>query len=273
MTPKRNSRISSNDSDCCAENSDEKSSATDTTLCLTYDDDSLTSRCEDNTSSDENDAGLSTYHSPILLRKRLLPLAPSPIQGDDDDDDDNYSREMPISYRNTVQPRALWKKRSNLRILCFSFSLLAYLFSTTLNYSSMSASLRGQNSPGHPMSKQSKEWRSFHRQKARKIMQKLSKKSASSQYTIRIKGHRLDLVLQSLDYHAQCPSVKKVQIEWTDPSMKRLPRSVLKHKSGKVEGFGEKSKASSAVFLLDEDVLLQCSEIERGMSSCLVIHQ
>lgn len=261
-SPSSNTFHSRDDGDYCGEGSDDKS-FTDATLSLTCDDseDSTDDSLSDN-STDDSTEEVSIYHSPFLLRKRLLPLAPSPIQGDDDDDDNHDGL---ISYRGTMQPRTLWKKRSNMRVLCFSLSMLAYLFSTTLNYSSMTASLRGQDGTGHPLNKQSKEWKSFHRQKAPKIMQKLSKKSASSQYTIRIKGHRLDLVLQSLDYHAQCPSVKKVQVEWTDPAMKRLPRSVLKHKSGKVEAFGEKSKASSAVFLLDEDVLLKCEEIERGM--------
>ena len=267
MTPKRESRISCNDSDYCAGSSDEKSSAsTDTTLSLNYEDDSFSSPSEDNNSTDENDVA-SIYHSPLLLRKRLLSLTPSPIQRFDDHDHDEYENDMPVSHRNTVQPRVLWKKRSNIRLVCFSLSMLAYVFTTTINYSSMMASFREKDSPGYAMSRQSKEWDDFHRQKAQKIMQKLSKRSTSSQYTIRIKGHRLDLVLQSLDYHAQCPSVKKVQVEWTDPAMKRLPRSVLKHKSGKVEESGAKSKSSSAVFLLDEDVLLQCDEIERGMFS------
>lgn len=240
-------RISNDNGDFYG-SSDEKS--LEDTLSLTCDDESLTSRSEDNTLEESSVVELSMYQSPALLRKRL-PLALSPILGND------YGGESPMSYRNKLKSQTLWKKRSTVRILCFSVSILAYLFSTTLNYPSMITSIRGAR-----LSKQSQEWNRFLRRKAPKIMKKMPSKSSNPQYTIRIKGRRLDLVLQSLDYHAQCPSVKNVQVEWTDPALKQLPKSVLKHKSGKVQAYG-KSK-TPAVFLLDEDILLKCDEIERG---------
>lgn len=233
--------------------SDEKS--LEDTLSLTCDEESLASRSMEESSDDAEFSMFRSPASPAILRKRLLPMAPSPISGDDQDGDDNQ-----VSYRNRLRSKTLWKGRSAVRLLCFSASILAYMSSTTLTYPSLLASIRVR---GVPLSQEAQTWSRFHRRKGPKMLQKISKKASNSQYTIRIKGHRLDLVLQSLDYHAQCPSVKTVQVDWTDPTKPRLPRSVLKHKSGKVEALSSKS-STAAVFLLDEDVLLKCDEIERA---------
>ena len=54
--------------------------------------------------------------------------------------------------------------------------------------------------------KETQEWKSFFNRKAPKILQKLPTKSSSKQYTIRIRGNRVDLIKQSLDFHSNCPS-------------------------------------------------------------------
>jgi hypothetical protein len=111
------------------------------------------------------------------------------------------------------------------------------------------------------LTEETREWRRFFRRRAPKILNKLPSKSFSLEYTIRIRGHRVDLVTQSLDFHSNCPSVKDVQVEWTGMSGE-LPPSLIGHKSGKVKALGKPS--TPAVLLLDEDLILSCHEIERG---------
>ena len=113
----------------------------------------------------------------------------------------------------------------------------------------------------HTLTEEAREWRRFFRRRAPKVLQRISTKSPGHEYTIRIRGHRVDLMMQSLDFHSQCPSVKDVQIEWTDDAS-QIPPSIATHKSGKVNALGKPS--TQAILLLDEDLILPCHDIERG---------
>jgi len=259
------------DADLCGGGSSDSQSLEDT-LSLTCDEDnSLASSGSDNGNSitiDDNmiDVDLSIYRSPDLLRKRLMPLAPSPIL-----DSSFHSYHDHATFdRHLLTYTTLWRKRSAIRLLCFSLTILSYVvYSATFQalprstYQPFIRGLAASTRGTRKLSPEAQEWDRFVKRKAPKILQKLSNKSTNIQYTIKLKGHRLDLVLQSLDYHAQCPSVKSVQVEWNHPTKPNIvPKSVLKHKSGKVTNTA--TPRTSAVFLLDEDVLLTCEEIERG---------
>lgn len=244
--------LSEEDSDCCGKSG----SSLEDTVSLTCDESqSLTSSISsssmvDNTIDEENsDSEIETYRSPLLLRKRLMPLPPSPII--------NAGPNTTI-LRKRSERKALWTRRpQTIRMLWFTLALTAYFLGLSTNYrSALVETLRD-----HTLGKEAREWRRFFRRRAPKIMQKVSSKAPSHEYTIRIRGHRVDLVTQSLDFHAQCPSVKDVQIEWTDASTK-LPTSLSTHRSGKINTLGKPH--TQAVLLLDEDLILPCQDIERG---------
>lgn len=242
--------LSDEESDCCGKTG---SGSVSDTLSLTCDE-SMTSSLSsssivDNTIDESSDSELiDIYQSPHLLRRRLLPLAPSPII--------NAGLNSPI-HRKPFDERTLWKKHPTTRILWFTLALTTYFLAAAVDYRSVIENLQE-----HSLSKESREWRRFFRRRAPKILHKLPSRSSSLEFTIRIRGHRVDLVTQSLDFHAQCPSVKDVQVEWTDKSTSEVPASLLRHKSGKVKPLGKPS--TPAVLLVDEDLILTCQEIERG---------
>lgn len=229
------------DSDCCAKSG----CSLEDTLSLTCDESLSSSNMEE---SSDNELAV-VYSSPDILRRRLLPLAPSPIE--------TVYAASPL-VRGRQESRWQWRLRPSFRVLWLTMSMILYLFATLVDFRWMVESVGEVG-----LSKEAQQWNRFFRRKGPKIMEKIHSKSTSPEFTIRIKGSRLDLISQSLDFHHQCLSVKSVQVEWTDSS-RPLPKSILNHKSGKVEMM-QKPK-TTALLLLDEDVILSCDEIERGAS-------
>uniref|UniRef100_A0A8J9SXQ3 Glycosyl transferase 64 domain-containing protein n=1 Tax=Phaeodactylum tricornutum TaxID=2850 RepID=A0A8J9SXQ3_PHATR len=82
----------------------------------------------------------------------------------------------------------------------------------------------------------------------------------ASVLTVRLHGHRIDLIQRSLDQHARCNVVAEAQIDWSD---RNLPDSLLNHFSNKVSPVQD--VPDGAVLFLDESVLLSCAEIERAL--------
>jgi len=76
---------------------------------------------------------------------------------------------------------------------------------------------------------------------------------ASTSYTIRLTGTRADLVRRSIDSHARCPHVGKIQVQGFPAS----PES-----SEKIEEWGKVS--TEGILLLTDDVLLSCDELDRA---------
>lgn len=247
------------DSDDCFQKSG--SGSLEDTLSLTCDD-SLSSNMsttfvdhDDDGEASDNES-INGYPSPHLLRRRLLPLPPSPIPDtpscSHDCDHSDYS-----IHHNILEVHALPKKRSpRMRIVSLMMILTVYVVLTSIDHRWVLESISDND-----ISQEARQWRRFLRRKAPKILRKIPNKSTGRSYTIRIRGQRLDLVMQSLDYHAQCPSVKNVQVQWTADN-NQLPQAILKHKSGKVQPLAKPS--TSAIFLLDEDIVISCDEIERG---------
>lgn len=225
-------------------------SSLEDTLSLTCDESSSMSSSSSSIVDNDNDPSdneIDIYESPHLLRRRLLPLAPSPITP-------QVFLDSPLQ-RQPLANKVSWKRRPPIRMLGLTLSL-----AWTVYVLSMSTSVRWMREP-FPFSPDTQEWRRFLRRRAPKILHKLPAQSSSREYTIRIRGHRVDLITQSLDFHSSCPSVKEVQVEWTDQKSK-LPPSLLGHKSGKVKPFRKTSTAG--VFLLDENLILSCQDIEKA---------
>jgi hypothetical protein len=243
------------DGESCFGKRGPSTSSLEDTLSLTCDE-SISSNMSsstsvDNTLDDSSNAEIiDLYQSPRSLRRRLLPLPPSPIAEKHNDS------KVPIHLKPL-------KKRSATRFFWFVCSLVLHAMVTAIDYKWVLESIKDAR-----LSEDSKLWRHFFERRAPKILRKISDKSLGRFYTVRIKGRRLDLVMQSLDYHAQCPSVRDVQVEWTDPTSNVPPKSVLNHKSGKVQTSGKSSTA--AILLLDEDILFGCEDIERGESGRLL---
>ncbi|CAB9505595.1 64 protein [Seminavis robusta] len=234
--------------DCCIG----KSSSLEDTLSLTCDE-SLGSNLSSTfvADDDEDSSDCEDYPSPHLLRRRLMPIPPSPIAGSGYD--------TPIRNKSIPEARFVSRKRHSTRILWLMIVLIVYVILTTIDHGGMLDAARDIG-----ISDEARQWRRFFRRRAPKLLHKIPNRASGRSYTIRIKGHRLDLVTQSLDYHAQCPSVKEVQVLWTDPTTNQLPKSISNHQSGKVQPLGKPS--TMAVFLLDEDIRITCEEIERAFS-------
>jgi hypothetical protein len=72
------------------------------------------------------------------------------------------------------------------------------------------------------------------------------------------------LLQQSLDTrHSRCASVNEIQVHFE--GSERLPETLLAHTSGKVAP--SNTIATKGVFLLSDDVLLSCEELEKGKES------
>jgi hypothetical protein len=227
------------------------SNSLEDTLSLTCDE-SISSNMSSSTSVGSNlddslDTGIiDVYQSPRSFRRRVLPLLNFPIA------EKKTNNKIPIHL-------SVLKKRPSTRFFWFLCTLVFHVLVTAIDYKWVLESIRDTG-----LSEDTIQWRRFFERRAPKILRKISEKSTGRFYTVRIKGRRLDLVMQSLDYHAHCPSVKDVQVEWTDPTSNLPPKSVLNHKSGKVHESGKSS--TSAILLLDEDIIIGCDDIERGES-------
>jgi hypothetical protein len=106
------------------------------------------------------------------------------------------------------------------------------------------------------------EWRYFQRHTIPLVKREFKKYQPEDQYTIVLRGGRLDLLQQSLDSFSRCPSVRQVQVDYQGGS--EMPITLLSHESRKVVPKSE-TMPTSAVFLLSEGVLISCPEMEKGM--------
>jgi hypothetical protein len=106
-------------------------------------------------------------------------------------------------------------------------------------------------------------WQRFLQKDALVVRRKIANKPPGDELTIQLRGGRLDLIQQSLDAHSRCTVVKEIQIEWLpDSGSGNLPPSLMYHDGGKTTEIGKLS--TNAVFLLSEEIVFSCDEIERG---------
>lgn len=103
-------------------------------------------------------------------------------------------------------------------------------------------------------------WKQFLDDQVPKVRNALSLYVAEDHYTILLKGRRLDLLQQSLDNFARCPSVKEIHLDYQNGD---IPVMLLSHESKKVVPSGQ-PLSTQALFLLSEGVLLSCTEMEKG---------
>jgi hypothetical protein len=113
------------------------------------------------------------------------------------------------------------------------------------------------------VSVQHETWNRFLQDDAQRIQQEIRTGSTGKDFTILLRGSRLDLLQQSLETHSRCASVNEIQVQFE--GFERLPETVLAHPSGKV--VPSNTISTEGVFLLSDDVLLSCEELEKGKES------
>jgi hypothetical protein len=169
--------------------------------------------------------------------------------GHNGDDDDNQI----WLFNNEVDDFALPKKPA--KSLFRSFYKRYYLLLVLGMCCALSAIRQSLTS-----SKESDTWTRFLQDDASRIIQEIKRIPTPDAFTIVLKGSRLDMIQQSLDTHARCPSVADVVIDYD--GMEYIPESLLSHRTGKVGRIA--SLSTQSLFLLDEGIVLSCDEIEKG---------
>jgi hypothetical protein len=106
------------------------------------------------------------------------------------------------------------------------------------------------------------EWRHFQMHTLPMVRKGLKRYQPEQEYTVVLRGGRLDLLQQSLDNFARCSSVKEVQLDYLG-SDGDIPITLLSHDSRKVVPASE-SLSTAAVFLLSEGIMVSCSDMEKG---------
>jgi hypothetical protein len=189
-----------------------------------------------------------SFGSPARLRRRQhnFPVSPhgNELSHDDDDVDDNKKR-----FHEMLKHTS---RRHNLIQFLFVSALVTYscyfLWSSkTLDTMDLRATNR---------------WKMPSKQQARKLVHKIQRQPLRDGVTIRLQGDRIDLMLQSLDRLARCPSVEAVQIKWGHQNKNVVPEILLYHKSRKVTSVG--TTDTDAVLLLGESTELSCENLERA---------
>lgn len=107
---------------------------------------------------------------------------------------------------------------------------------------------------------QQKKMRRFLHNDAAKLKKTIQRESPDKDYTILLKGSRLDLIQQSLDAHSKCSSLREIQVELDGADS--LPEALFSHHA--VKAAHSDNFSTNGIFLLSEDLVFSCEEIERG---------
>lgn len=101
-------------------------------------------------------------------------------------------------------------------------------------------------------------WSYFLNKQAAPLLQQIRQDHLGESFTVVLKGSRLDFLQQAVDAYSMCSSVKEVQIDFVS---KDVPATIL--------ALGDKVSTvraieTSGTFLVSEDVILSCRELEKG---------
>jgi hypothetical protein len=176
-------------------------------------------------------------------------------------EDKSVFRRRFAQYTSSPQPVYLtklynhvrtWRQR-DLILGVFAFSLASML--VCYSYTIATPMVR--------IASEREAWKHFLEHKVPRVRRKIKAKSPGLEYTIRLKGSRLDLIQQSIDAHSRCPNVREVQVEWI-PGAELLPETIFFQQQGTIVVPAGKNPMTNGVFLLSEDVILSCDDIDRG---------
>jgi hypothetical protein len=191
------------------------------------------------------------FGSPTHLRRRQQKFPAPPHENEPSHDDGVDEDEDDKKQFHETHKHASKRRHSLIRSLLMSALVVSsYYFlwsSKTLDRMDLSAKNR---------------WKMPSRQQTRKLVHKIQRQPLRDGVTVRLKGDRIDLLWQSLDRLARCPSVETVQIEWGHQNKQAVPEILLYHKSRKVTPVG--TTHTDAVLLLGESVKLSCEDLERA---------
>jgi hypothetical protein len=213
-------------------------------------------------SSTETFLDEEAFGSPTRLRRRQH-NSPVPHYGneashddgvDDGVDDNDNKKRFHVTIKHVAQ------RRLNLMRFLLLLALVASCYflwsSKTLDRMDLLATI------GRMDFLAKYRWKMPSKQQARKLLHKIQRQPLRGGVTVRLQGDRIDLLLQSLDRLARCPSVENVQIGWGDQNKQAVPELLLYHKSRKVTPVGPTH--TDAVLLLEESVQLSCEDLERA---------
>lgn len=104
-------------------------------------------------------------------------------------------------------------------------------------------------------------WRNFMNTEAGFLKHKIAHTTLEKQFTILLKGDRIDFIHQSIDAHSACNSVKEIQLDF---GSRTIPARTV-DRDAKVTT--SRTVSTNAVLLLSQDVLLSCEELDKGKSA------
>lgn len=101
-------------------------------------------------------------------------------------------------------------------------------------------------------------WMQFMNAEVPFLRHKISHTVPDDEFTILLKGNRIDFIHQSIDAHSSCDSVKEIQLDFGSTP---VPARTLA-RDGKVTT--ARLVKTNAVLLLSQDVLFSCQELDKG---------
>ncbi|CAJ1895692.1 unnamed protein product [Cylindrotheca closterium] len=104
-------------------------------------------------------------------------------------------------------------------------------------------------------------WMHFMNNEAGFLKHKIAHTTQEKQFTILLKGDRIDFIHQSIDAHSACSSVKEIQLDFGSST---IPDRTLA-RDDKVTT--SRIVHTNAVLLLSQDVLLSCEELDKAFDA------
>lgn len=114
------------------------------------------------------------------------------------------------------------------------------------------------NNPHSQQDEHYNHWVQFMDNGAVFLKHKLAHTTQENQFTILLKGNRIDFIHQSIDAHSGCSAVKEIQLDFES---KTVPERTLARDDKVSVSHAVKT---NAVLLLSQDVLLSCEELDKG---------
>lgn len=202
-------------------------------------------------SNEEDSNNYSSSPRETILRHRRVRFdSPKLVDEYNSDSEECATEEKGVAWTLHRRGRQIVKFATLHKKLVLRIAIISLLSGIILN---------SLNSPTFMV----KRWKLPTRSERRKLAQAIASLSPQDTFTLRLKGNRLDLLAASIAYHAPCPRVGEIQLDWQgtedDPE---TPGILLRDSHAKVSDLGHLN--TDAVLLLDEGVTLTCTELDRG---------
>lgn len=176
------------------------------------------------------------------------------FRSNDDEDDLNHEIWRLNDENNYELQKEQPIQRRKRRLLPIPPHYVLLLFSVLVAFKSIIATLDYQST-------EYREWQRLQYETAPIILEEIKRQAPGKEFSILLKGSRLDFMQQALDNYSRCASVREIQMDM-DGFEIPLDSLVLHHTAGKISP--RRSFPTKGVLQLADDVVLSCDEIERG---------